>query len=180
MKTKMKTVIKNLFLITALAVTSISFAQEQQYFASTKNLIVKNDIVYSNKEAVAINRVLTSAEKEVLQSNARFISECQWAVRDFAAYWSSTDGGTIGNQIGAVGYATHYKNHTFAVGVMTSGFNDTTVGQTFTILAKGMNLWDSAVTPFNADIVIDYMIANGKFEELAISYVALKTQSIIF
>jgi|SRR6478609_5932795 len=126
------------------------------------------------------NRVLTSAEKEILQTNARFQSECNWSVKNFASYWSTTVNVTIASQITSVGYPTWFRNHIFSTNVMTSGFNDPSASQTFTVLAKGMNLWDNAVTPFNPDTVIDYMIANNKFEELATPYVVLKTQSIIF
>lgn len=129
---------------------------------------------------MAVNRVLTNAEKEQLQSSTRFKSEADWAIRNFASYWSSTDQGQIGTQIGQVGYENWFKNHIFATDKMQSGINDPDISLTFLVLAKGMNLWDSAVIPFNIDTVIDYMIANSKFDELATGYASLKTQSILF
>ncbi len=129
---------------------------------------------------MAVNRVLTAEEKQTLQVSSRFLDHCNWAVRDFSSYWSSKDGTLINSQIASVGYEAWYKNHTFATGVMTNGVVDPSIKTTFLVLAKGMNLWDSAITPFDADVAIDYMIANAKFDELSTGYVALKTQSVIF
>jgi hypothetical protein len=129
---------------------------------------------------MAVNRVLTNEEKQILQSSVRFNNECDWAIRNFSSFWSSTDGTVISSQIGNVGYQAWFKNHIFSVGTMISGIDDPNITMTFCVLAKGMNLWDNSISPFNVDTVINYMILNSKFEELSTMYVSLKTQSIIF
>ena len=129
---------------------------------------------------MAVNRVLSAVEKDQMIASTEFVNQCLWAVRDFSSYWASTDQGQIGTQIGVAGYEGWYKRHTFATGVKESGFNNTAAATDFMFLAKGMNLWDSAIVPFDVTTCIAYMISASKFEELATAYVDLKTESVRF
>ncbi len=138
---------------------------------------------------MAVNRVLTSDEKQTMLSNQHFIDNVNWAIRDFASFWTTSDLDLIGQQIGQVGYERWFKNRLFSVAVLSvqqppspfyQSINTSDAPISYLILSKGMNLWDSAVSPFNADTVISYMTTTGKFDELTANYVALKTESVAF
>jgi hypothetical protein len=134
---------------------------------------------------MAVNRPLTSDEREILQSNTRYISQSKWAIRNFAAFWNIED--DINTKVGDVGYQRWAKNWFYANKVIanTHMVNDPNLPVEFVMLSKGMDLWDSAVpvpideTEF-ANAVIDYMVAQNKFEELAVLYVTAKTETPVF
>lgn len=129
---------------------------------------------------MAVDRVLTSAEKEQLVANQDFKNQVSWSLRDFAAYWG--DPANAAGQVGGLGFDRAAKN--YAWGARTAQnitiSDDPQAPEFFGQLLKGMQLWDSAVTPFNVATVIEYMVEESKFEELAIMYVNLKTPTIVF
>lgn len=128
---------------------------------------------------MAVNRELTNAEKEILQSNVKFIDQCTWAIKNFASY--HTEDASIGAQVGAEGYIGFFKNRIFSLDVMQSGVGDALGNaKQFAAFTKGMQLWDNAVAPFDTDVVVTYMIANNKFDEIMVKYGKLKTAAIVF
>jgi hypothetical protein len=132
---------------------------------------------------MAVNRVLNSDERETLLNSTRFKSQCTWALRNFASFWSNDDPSFISAQIAILNdYRRWAKNWIWAnealVADVKTTQNEVFIG--FDIGLKGMNLWDSAVTPFNSETVIDYMIAQSKFDELSVIYVNAKTPTAVF
>ncbi len=99
------------------------------------------------------------------------------------ADWSSNDPSFISARIADLGdYMRWAKNWVWANQALVSDAKTTeeNVFIGFDAGLKGMILWDTAISPFNADIVIQYMIDNGKFDELSVSYVNSKTPTAVF
>src|SRR5690349_14896823 len=111
---------------------------------------------------MAVNRVLTSDEREILLTSTRFQNQASWALRDFASFWSNAS--DANTKVGQVGYEQWAKNWIWSSRILNTPSSIQNIGVylDFVILSKGMLLWDSAVSPFNVDTVINYMIANGK------------------
>jgi hypothetical protein len=134
---------------------------------------------------MAVDRPLTSDEREILQGSSRYQSQAKWSLRNFADFWNVES--DINTKVANVGYQRWAKNWIYAnrIQANTSMLNDPNIPLEFVILSKGMLLWDSAVpvpgdTGEFIDTVIDYMIANNKFEEIAELYVAYKTETPVF
>lgn len=129
---------------------------------------------------MAVDRVLTSDEREILQGSSRYASQCKWALRDFADFWNAE--GDIPTKVGNVGYQRWAKNWIYANRIQANPatVEAPNIPTDFVILSKGMLLWDTAVTPFNVDTVINYMISTAKFEELAALYVTAQTETPVF
>lgn len=131
---------------------------------------------------MAVNRVLTSAEKEILVANQDFKNQVSWALRDFASYWNDvTDANT---KVGSVGYDRWAKNYSWAARAIANVTitDDAQAPEDFGVLLKGMQLWDSAVNGnvMDVEVVIAYMVSTSKFEELANAYVISKTPTMVF
>lgn len=130
---------------------------------------------------MAVNRVLTDEEKETLQQSARFRQMAVWSLKNFASYWKDpADAATKITAVGADRWAKNYVWSWRALADLPMLDDNLNIPKDYTILLKGMNLWDSAVTPFDINVVIDFMLANGKFDELAGLYVNFKTPTPVF
>ena len=156
----MKTIL-TLFLFVA---SFCSIAQNYNGVVYARADRLSYEIAYS--EAMpAVNRVLTSDEKATLQANTRFIAQCKQAMLDKAVYWTGQNGVNMADSPTAIRWA---KSRLYGNGLISNPSSlSNTVVQQFIIYLKNMNLWDSTVTPFDADMVIDYMIAQSKFDILA-------------
>lgn len=99
--------IKNLLLVCALSVSTVAFSQ---------------------------TRVMTSKEKEKLLTNAEFKSRCEWAIRDYASYWSIHDGSGLSTEADRIKWA---KDRLFGVAIVTNGITDPNVTLKFLTAAKG-------------------------------------------
>jgi len=130
---------------------------------------------------MAVNSVLSSAQKEQLVNNQDFKDQVSWALRDFAEYWSNDDDAFISQRIAEDGYKRWAKNWIWASRTKAN-VTISDVAQApddFGVLLKGMELWDDQV-PFDIAVVIEYMVTENKFEELAILYVNSKTPTAVF
>lgn len=125
-------------------------------------------------------RVLTNAERQQLQGNSKFLEESKWAIRNFASFWA--DDADLAAKISAAGSnQTWAKNRIFAVSILRDDVQDPDVALDFTVLSKGMELYDPVADPsFTADEIVTYMISQNKFDELAALYVAQKIKDIPF
>jgi hypothetical protein len=107
---------------------------------------------------------LTTDQRIELENNARFQNLVRMAILNQAIYWRGLDGTTVpGND--RVRWA---KSRLLATGIVlnpTSQDYNAWVRQ-FIILTKDMAVYDDT-NAFNVDTVLDYMIANSKFDELA-------------
>ncbi len=129
---------------------------------------------------MAVDRILTSAEKEQLVANQDFKNQVSWALRDFASYWN--DVSDANTKVGNVGYDRWAKNYSWAARAIANVTisDNPQAPEDFGVLLKGMQLWDSAVSPFDVATVISYMVSTSKFEELATNYVISKTPTMVF
>jgi hypothetical protein len=157
----MKTIL-TLFLFLA-SFYSIAQNDNGAIYARADKMVIEASSI---TEDFAVNRVLTSDEKATLQANPRFIAQCKQAMLDKAVYWTGQNGVNMPDSPTAIRWA---KSRLYGNGLISnpSSLSNGAIVQQFIIYLKNMNLWDSAVTPFNADTVIDYMIAQSKFDTLA-------------
>ena len=125
---------------------------------------------------MAINRVLKSTEKEILVDHSGFRIEVEWALKNFASYWS--DPAAAAAQVVGAGFQRAAINHIYCSRIIANqsivSSNIAGIAEDFIMLAKGMNLVDDGAG-FDPDVVVAYMAANAKFDELADLYVKLKT-----
>lgn len=125
-------------------------------------------------------RVLTNAERQLLQGNTKFLEEAKWAIRNYASHWAN-DTDVAGKITEAGSSQTWAKRRIFAVGILRDDVQDPDVALDFTVLSKGMELYDPVADPtFTADEVVTFMIAQSKFDELAGLYATEKLKDIPF
>lgn len=129
---------------------------------------------------MAVDRVLTSAEKEQLVANQDFKNQVSWSLRDFAAYWSDVSDANV--KVGNVGYDRWAKNYSWSARAAANITitDDALAPEYYGALLKGMQLWDTDDGAFDVATVIQYMVDNAKFEELATMYVTAKTPTMVF
>ena len=172
----MKKLFLILFVLSITLSVNAQFKKAAEVYARLSNKKATEVKITAEIPLPAINRVLTNEEKQILQSNSQFIYECQWALKNFASFWA--DAADANTKVGQVGYTQWAKNYVWAsrsLENISTIDNNSQIPLEFAVLLKGMNLWDSAVTPFNAATVVTYMVANGKFDELATAWVSSKT-----
>lgn len=120
-------------------------------------------------------RVLTDVERQALQSSNEFSEKAQWAVRDYASYWSIHDGaGLSGAQL-----IKWVKDRLQSVSIVLNDVNDPLVALRFVKVSKGMQ-FDLGVAPVDTQVIIDAFQAGNKFEECASLYFDLQGESINF
>lgn len=110
-------------------------------------------------------RVLTSEERQNLQGNTDFIEKAEWAVRDYASYWSMHDGGGL-DANGRIKWA---KDRLNSVNIVLNDINDSSLGLKFMKLGKGVQV-DLGAAPVDPEVIIAAFEAANKFEEIASLY----------
>lgn len=120
-------------------------------------------------------RVLTDTERQALQGSSTFLEKAQWAIRNYASYWSAHDGsGLNGNQL--IKWA---KDRMLSVNIVLNDISDPSIALKFVKISKGMQ-FDLGPAPVNTDAIIDAFTNANKFEECASSYFDLQGEAINF
>lgn len=128
---------------------------------------------------MAVDRILNGDEKLTLQNDSRFQNLCKQAVYDKAVYWTGLDG-TAGIT-GAANYARWAKSRLRSQAIIRDPSQVTTaIAQQFIIFLKNMQLWDSAIVPFSASTVCDYMLSQSYFDTLADNWMDQQIRGIDF
>lgn len=120
-------------------------------------------------------RVLTSQEKESLKTDPQFIASCEWALREYAAYWSIHDG-NLPSESARVKWA---KDRKMSVEIHTGEISDPNLALQFLKVGKGIQV-DLDAPPVDNIVIIEALLAANKFEEMASLYMDLKGDSINF
>jgi hypothetical protein len=120
-------------------------------------------------------RTLTSEEREQLKGSTRYLHLCEWAIRNYAAYWAVHDGAGFNTEAARIEWV---KNREFGATIRQYGITDNDIALKFVEESKGMQF--DIVGNFSVDSLIDYMIANNKFDEIASLYTALKMKTKLF
>jgi hypothetical protein len=122
-------------------------------------------------------RVLTDEERESLKSNGTFLYRAEWAVRNYAEYWSAHDGAGLANTEAArIKWA---KDRILSVNIVLGGVNDPQLTLRFINISKGMQFTIGAA-PQPAETIIAAFIADNRFDEIAGTYFTLLGDGINF
>jgi hypothetical protein len=120
-------------------------------------------------------RVLTSEEKESLKTDPEFLAKCEWALREYAAYWSIHDG-NLPSEAARIKWA---KDRKMSVEIHTGEISDPNLTLQFLKVGKGIQI-DLGPSPQPNNIIISALLSGSKFEEMSSLYMDLKGQSINF
>lgn len=121
-------------------------------------------------------RVLTDDERESLKAHADFQSKCEWAARNYAAYWSGHDGSGLASTAERIKWA---KDRILGVDIVMNDVNDTNIAIRCLRVGKAMTI-DLDTAPQLPETIIAAMVAQGKFDEQASLYFDLKGENINF
>lgn len=145
---------------------------------NTKNTMKK--IVFSLLLLMAIalpsfsQRVLTDEERESLIADPSFIYHSQWAVRNYAAYWSIHDGSSLSPEAARIKWA---KDRMISVKIVNYDINDNNLSLRFIKLSKGITFSLGAAPQPPATIVAAF-VAGNRFDELSSLYFDLLADEI--
>lgn len=121
-------------------------------------------------------RVLTDDERQSLQGSSNFLEKCQWAARNYAAYWAVHDGAGLSTESLRIKWA---KDRLQSVFILLSDLNDPSIALHFTKLSKGMQ-FDLGAAPVDPSLITAAFVSGNKFDELASLYFDLKGEDINF
>jgi hypothetical protein len=121
-------------------------------------------------------RVLTSEEKESLREDPVFVGYCQWATRDYAAYWASHDGAGLSSEAQRIKWA---KDRYLSVPIVGGDIHDPNIALQFLKVGKGIQ-YDIGTAPQSNSVIIAAMLAGNKFEEMASLYFDLLGEGVNF
>lgn len=120
-------------------------------------------------------RVLTDDERQALQGSSQFLEKAQWAVRNYAAYWSIHDGsGLSGTTL--IKWA---KDRLLSVDIVVNDISDPSIALKFVKLSKGMQ-FDLASAPVATSAIISAFVSSNKFEECSSLYFDLQGEQVNF
>jgi hypothetical protein len=123
-------------------------------------------------------RVLTAEEKESLKDDPEFIAYCQWAARDYAAYWSVHDGAGLNTESARIKWV---KDRYLSIPIVTAAgdISDPTIALQYLKVAKGMT-FTLGTAPQPNDAIIDAILAANKFEEMTSLYFDVLGETVNF
>jgi hypothetical protein len=114
---------------------------------------------------------LTPDQRIAMKANPRYQSLCRVAVENQASFWDAHDGTAFSTAANLERWA---KSKFLSAGIILNPNAQDYANWVshFTIILKNMQVVDDVANPDPDDIgfydaVLDYMIANGKFDELA-------------
>jgi hypothetical protein len=118
-------------------------------------------------------RILTQEEKQRLQGSSQFIEKCQWAVRDYAAYWANhTGAGLANNQL-----LKYVKDRLQSKAIIKNDISDSNIALTFVKLGSDLAL-EVGTAPVSTEDLIAAFEPNLGF--VASKYFDLKGLDINF
>jgi len=127
---------------------------------------------------MAVNRVLTSDEKFILQADTRFQKLCKQSILDKSLYWTGQDGATPPGNDRVKWAKSRLRGQ--AIVRDPGQANGSTASEQFIIFLKNINLWDNAVVVFDPNVVCDYMLAQGTFDVLSDNWMDQQIRGIDF
>lgn len=132
---------RHLFVIAFLLVTTFSFSQ----------------------------RVLSEDERQQLLNSPEFLQKCQWASRDYAAFWASNDGSQANTETLKIKWA---KDRMLSIAVLKSDANDPYMVVRFLNLSKGKQ-FNLGASPQPNEVLIAAWVSTNSFEEFVGSYFSI-------
>lgn len=122
------------------------------------------------------NRVLSEAERQQLLGSSAFKEKCEWAVRDYAAYWSIHDGSGLSTEVDRIAWA---KDRPLSVSILKHGITDPHLVEAFLNAAKGRQFSLNAA-PLDNTTLIAAWDSSSAFEEFVSQYFKLLGDDINF
>ncbi len=121
-------------------------------------------------------RVLTDDERQDLQGDPTFIEKSQWAVRNYADFWSVNDGSSASTEALKIKWA---KDRQLGVSIVLNDINDPAIGLKFVKISKAME-FDLAAAPVAISVIVAAFVAGNKFDEIAGTYFTQLGETINF
>lgn len=114
----------------------------------------------------AQTRVMTDDERETLKNSATFKQKCQWATRNFAAFWSVDLGASATNENERITWA---KNRQLSVEILKNDTKDDDISLRFLNAGKGKQFTLGAAPQPEATLINAWVTTNS-FEEFVVEY----------
>lgn len=111
-------------------------------------------------------RVLSEDERQSILSNSDFKQKCEWAVRDYAAYWSIHDGSNLATEALRLKWA---RDRVISVKLLTLGVSDPHMVEIFLNASKGKTL-SLAAAPVSDATIIASWVSGNVFDEFVGNY----------
>jgi hypothetical protein len=121
-------------------------------------------------------RVLTEEERQQLLTSSEFQEKCQWAVRDYAAFWSVNDGSSANTEALRIKWA---KDRILSINIMKTDANDPLLVVRFLNAAKGKQFTIGAA-PQSTSVLIAAWVSANSFEEFVGAYFTVLGDDINF
>jgi hypothetical protein len=120
---------------------------------------------------------LTPDQRNAIENSARFQSLVRLSIYNQASYWKGVDGAGL-SSVDALRWA---KSRYLSVGIINNpnGIDFTTWLKQFIITLKDVAVYNDSVA-YDENTVLDYMLSNSKFDELADLVFNLKITTITF
>lgn len=134
-----------------------------------KKIIFVLSFIFLAAASFAQSRVLTQTEKEMLRVDPVFKMQCEWAIKEYATYWSIQTGVGCATETDCLNWA---KKRLLSVHVLTKGiqnFGEITTADIFLDGAKAKQLDYGAGDPSSV-VIIQEWLDNNTFEEMADYY----------
>jgi hypothetical protein len=119
-------------------------------------------------------RALTDDERESLKNDALYLQKVQWAVRNYANFWSANDGSGANTEVARIKWA---KDRILGVQIEINDIQDQNLALNALKASKGLQI-DLAPAPVPAETIIEAMVSSNKFEEVAGLYMATQYENI--
>jgi hypothetical protein len=121
-------------------------------------------------------RVLTEEERQQLLGSSIFSEKCQWAVRDYAAYWSIHDGAGLATESDRIKWA---KDRQLSIAILKNDITDPHLVVRFLNASKGKQFTLGAAPQSTATIIAAWDSGNA-FEEFVAQYFSVLGDDINF
>lgn len=122
------------------------------------------------------NRVLTEPERQSLLGSSAFLEKCQWAVRDYATYWSGHDGSGLSTESDRINWA---KDRQLSISILKNGVNDSHLVEVFLNASKGREFLLNA-SPESVSTLVSAWDSSSAFEEFVAQYFRILGDNINF
>lgn len=122
-------------------------------------------------------RVLTDDERQALSTSAVFQQKCQWAVRNYATYWSEHDGSGMTTTAQKMKWA---KDRITSIEILKNNSVDQDIAIRFLNYSKAKTFSGLSAAPASEASIIAAWVTGNTFDEFVSKYFDLLADDIDF
>jgi hypothetical protein len=122
-------------------------------------------------------RVLTDDERQTLSTSETFKQKCQWAVRNYATYWSGHDGSGLTTTAQKMKWA---KDRISSVEILKNNTVDQDIAIRFLNASKAKTFSGLSAAPASEASIIAAWVTANTFDEFVSQYFDLIADDIDF